>query len=508
MLSLAVEDVKLAVKPAALHLLKKINRALTAEGTPAYIVGGFVRDSLLGRDNADIDIAVGADALETARKIAAALGGKYVPLDTENGVGRVVVPGEMYHLDFTTLRGDIEDDLARRDFTVNAIALPLESSCGGAVDAACLVDPFSGREDLRRRILRVVNPSVFAADAVRLLRAVRIAAELGLCIESLTETRIRLRHRLITTVPAERVREELLRLLALPGAGQRLFYLDELGLLTALVPELEPARGVTQPSLHVWDVFTHSIRTVAALEFLLRESTWDYAGRETLAPVPWSARLEEHFAAEIGGGSTRKALLKLAALLHDIAKPGTKTTGADGRTRFLGHPQEGADAAAAVMARLRFSNREIQYVELLVKYHLRPTQMSQEGLPSRRALYRFFRDTAGAGIDLLFLSMADHLAARGATLDPRQWQGHTALTGHALDYHFAEAASAPPPPLVDGHDIMQAFGLGPGPRLGELLEAVREARAAGEITGRTEALDYIRRRLADDNTSGKNPDKE
>jgi poly(A) polymerase len=503
-----MEDVELAVKPGAFRLLDKINRLLAAEGIPAYIVGGFVRDLLLGRDNADIDIAVKANALETARKAAAALDGKYVPLDAENGVGRVVIPGETRYLDITAFHSDIEDDLARRDFTVNAIALPLDDNFKATVDTSSLIDPFCGREDLRSRILRVVNPGVFAADAVRLLRAVRIAAELGLCIEHLTETRIRQCSRLIATAAGERVREELLRLLALPGAGPRLTYLDKLGLLTALVPELEQARGVSQPTLHVWDVFTHSIQTVSAAEFLLREWTWDYAKEDTLTAVPWSEKLKEHFDSEISSGSTRKILLKLAALLHDIAKPETKTTDADGRTRFLGHPLEGAAAAAAIMTRLRFSNREIQHVELLIKYHLRPTQMSQEGLPTRRAVYRYFRDTGETGIDLLFLSLADHLAARGDTFDFQRWQEHTGLTDFVLAGRFEEGSSAKATGLVDGNDLMKTFRLSPGPKIGELLESVREARAAGEVNNKREAIRYVKRLLAQDGKPGTKLDKE
>jgi poly(A) polymerase len=501
---LAMEDVKLAVEPGALRLLNKINRLLAAESIPAYIVGGFVRDLLLERATADIDIAVGADALETAHKVAGILGGKSIPLDTENGVSRLVIPGETCHIDFTTVHGDIDDDLARRDFTVDAMAFPLDDHFGPAVGTESLIDPFHGREDLRHRILRVVNPSVFATDAVRLLRAVRIAAELGLCIERLTEIRLRQCSRLITTVAAERVREELLRLLALPGAGPRLAYLDELGMLTLLFPELEKARGVSQPLLHVWDVFDHSIQTVAAIEYLLREGTWEFAGEDSLAAVPWSDRLQNHFDTEISSGSTRKIMIKLAALLHDIAKPGTKTIEADGRIRFLGHPQEGAATAAAILERLRFSKREIEYIELLIKHHLRPTQMSRDGFPTRRAVYRYFRDTGETGIDILFFSLADHLAARGATLDSKQWQEHTRMTGDVLERYFEEEHNVKQAGLIDGRDIMNSFRLQPGPRIGELLEAVREARAAGEITDKQEALRYVRLLLADDNTAGIN----
>ncbi len=486
-----MENLRLVVKPEASRLLTKISRILSEEGIPAYLVGGFVRDMLLERDTADIDIAVAADALSIAPVVAAVLNGKYIPLDEENGVARVVLPDSRWQIDFTTLKGDIEQDLAHRDFTIDAMAIELDKDFKAVLNPEKLKDPFNGREDLNRGVVRVVSETVFEADAARLLRAVRIAAELGFSIDSQTERLIHRNSQLITDIAGERVREELLRLLAMPGAGQRLAYLDELGLLTALIPELNPARGVDQPKVHVWDVFDHSIQSVATVEFVLREGTLEYAGEEILTPVPWSPDLSRHFDESVSSGSTRRSLLKLAALLHDIAKPQTKTMD-DGRARFLGHQQEGAATAAAIMERLRFSNREIKLVELLVKYHMRPTQMSHEGIPTRRAIYRYFRDTGEAGIDLLFLCLADHLATRGPSLDLRQWQEHTQMTGYVLDRRFEEESLSKPPRLIDGHDVMKAFGLSPGPGVGELLEALREAQAAGEVTNRKQALDYIK----------------
>jgi poly(A) polymerase len=488
------------VKPAASRLLARISRHLAEERITAYLVGGFVRDTLLGRDTDDIDITVNADALATASRLAVALGGKYVTLDEENGVARVVLPEKKWHIDFTALQGDIGQDLARRDFTIDAMALELNKNTAAALDTGNLIDPFNGRDDLRRGTIRAVSPTVFVADAVRLLRAVRLAAELGFNIDSDTETLIRRHHDLIANVPGERVREELLRLLALPGAGLRLTYLDKLGLLTTLIPELAPARGVDQPRMHIWDVFEHSIQTVGAVEFLLRESPLKYASRDVLDIVPWSTRLQGHFNEEISHSSTRRSLLKLAALLHDIAKPVTKTI-VSGRARFLGHPQEGAAATATIMERLRFSHREIQLVALLVKYHLRPTQMTNEGIPTPRAIYRFFRDTGGEGIDLLFLSLADHLAARGPALDQRQWHEHVRITDYILKSHLEEPGLSKPPKLLDGHDIMKIYGLAPGPRIGTLLEAIKEAQAAGEVKDREEALSYIARWLEGDSNS-------
>jgi poly(A) polymerase len=499
-----MEDIILVVKPDASRLLTRINHYLGKEGVKSYLVGGFIRDTLLGRDTNDIDIAVDAEALTTASDAAATLGGKYVPLDEENGVGRVVLPRMKWQIDFTTLQGDIKQDLSRRDFTIDAMALELDKP----FSIANLLDPFHGRDDLRRGIIRAIDYKVFKTDPARLLRAVRLSAELGFTIESETESFIHRDHELIINIPGERVREELLRLLATAGAGPRLAYLDELGLLTALIPELSPARGVNQPRMHIWDVFEHSLQTVAAVEFLLREKSWEYAGQDILDAVPWSARLREHFSEEISHSSTRRSLLKLAALLHDIAKPRTKVMTEDGRARFLGHPQEGADDAATIMERLRFTNREIQLVGLLVKYHLRPTQMSQEGIPTRRAIYRYFRDTGESGIDILFLSLADHLAARGSDLDLEQWQEHTQMTDYVINRHFEEESLTHPPKLLDGHDIMRAFGLEPGRHIGELLEALREAQATGEIADRQEAIKYVTRLLAGTGKSEKNRLKE
>jgi poly(A) polymerase len=489
--ALTMENSKLYIEPDTSRLLNQISRFLADKNIPAFIAGGFVRDMLLGRAMEDIDIAIDADALAIAREIATDLGATYVELDDLNRIGRVVLPGNKWQVDFTTLQGDIEQDLARRDFTIDAMAIELKKGLNG-ISISDIIDPFNGRADINHRIIRAVNDGVFADDPARLMRAARLAAELGFNIEDETERLIRENSNYIGKVAGERTREELLRLLALPGAGQRLFYLDRLGLLTALFPELELARGVEQPKIHVWHVFEHSIQTVSAVEFVLRESAWEFAGNEVLAMVPWSERLKNHFDRVISSRSKGRTILKLAALFHDIAKPQTRTMD-EGRARFLGHPEQGAAITADIMTRLRFSNREIQLAALLVKYHLRPTQMSNEGLPTPRAVYRYFRDTGEAGIDLLYLCLADHLATRAGTLDLAGWQEHTKITEYILARHFAEESQTTVPKIIDGNDVMESLGLRPGPEVGELLEALREARATGEIATRAQALKYLKR---------------
>ena len=488
--------VKLAIDPQALSLLAAVNDLLSREGVKSYLVGGFVRDALLGRGTADIDIAVAQDGVETAQKLADALGGRFVLLDRVNRVGRVVIvdkeaPGGRWELDFSTFQGSIEDDLARRDFTIDAIAV----DPGELKKTVHLIDPFQGRADLKRGVIRAVSETALPSDAVRLLRAVRLAAELGFSLDKHTEAQVRESCHLISGVAGERVREELLRLLAVPRSRQFLPYLDELGLIAAIIPELVGAKGVKQPKEHFRDVFDHSLETVVAVDFVLRQGAWEYASDEVLAATPWSELLAGHFSREVSHGSTRRVLLKLAALLHDVAKPQTKAVAEDGRVRFLGHGKLGAAVAAGILERLRFSSKEIKLVEVMVREHLRPGQMSQEGLPTRRAIYRYFRDTEEAGIDILFLSLADHLATRGPKLDLGGWREHARVVEYVLEQHLEQERVTTPPKLVSGHDIINTFGLNPGPKIGKLLEAVREAQASGEIASREEALAYIREHL-------------
>jgi poly(A) polymerase len=497
------EALKLIIEPSASSLLTAISNLLAEQNIRAYLVGGFVRDLLLERETADIDIALDADAVEIAPKLADALGGRFVLLDEENRVCRVVLDreapsGGRWQLDFSTFQGGIEVDLGRRDFTIDAIAIDLE---GLAKDDATLIDPFAGSADLKKGVVRAVSEKAFRSDAARLLRAVRLAAELGFSLDSQTEVLIQRNCQLIANVAGERLREELLRILAVPKAESLLPYLDELGLLTAIFPEMAKTKGVEQPREHFWDVFDHSIQTVIAVDFLLHQGSWKYASDEVLAVAPWSEALSQHFAQEVSSGSTRRSLLKLAALLHDVAKPETKAVGEDGRTHFLGHAKLGAAAAVAILERLRFSRQEIKLVEAMVIYHLRPGQMSQGELPTQRAIYRYFRDTAGGGIDILFLSLADHLATRGPNLNLAGWQQHTQMVEYVLAQHLEQQKLVVPPKLVSGHDLINIFGLSPGPRIGEALEAVREAQASGEVTTREEAIAYIRERLATGKTA-------
>ena len=482
------------IETKAQSLLSQLSSVLPSQHVRGYLVGGFVRDILLGRDTADIDIAVNAEVLDIAPRIAELLHGKFVLLDEVNKIGRVILPD--WVIDIASFTGKIEDDLKRRDFTIDAMAVDLRQIAKNSQNAA-LIDPFNGQSDLDLGIIKLVSETVFQDDPARLLRAVHLASELDFVIDRKTETEISRSAPLITRVPGERVREELLRLLELSHGGQVFDDMDKLGLLTALIPELSALKGVTQPQEHHWDVFKHSIKTVSAVDFVLHQGVWDYQKKDVLSIVPWSSAIAEYFDQEVSSGSTRRSMMKLAALLHDICKPQTKALDANGRMRFLGHPEDGATLAENILERLRFSSKEIKLVTSMVKNHMRPTQMSQDALPTARAIYRYFRDVGDTGIDTLYLSLADHLATRGPDLILPNWEGHVRIVEHVLKEHFQQKKAAPSR-LIDGNDLINVFGMKPGAAMGKLLEEIREAQASGELTTREEALAYVKSYLSEE----------
>ncbi|MEK7216763.1 MAG: HD domain-containing protein, partial [Chloroflexota bacterium] len=264
-------------------------------------------------------------------------------------------------------------------------------------------------------------------------------------------------------------------------------------------PELAAGKGVAQPKEHYWDVLTHQFETVAAAEALTADSMPMDNAREYLRfPAthrPSHDAVRGYFRGRLGGLS-RAGVLKLAALLHDAGKPATKSVQPDGRTRFFGHSELGAQMVEAALTRLRFSGREVRAVSAMVLHHLRPTQISGDRLPTARSIYRFFRDLDEIAIDTLVLSLADHAAARGPALDADDWISHVAMTDFVLEQRFAEAARAGPRRIVTGDDLIESFGLHPGPVVGALLREIDEARAEGTVETREQALALAERTLA------------
>jgi poly(A) polymerase len=451
-----------------------------ARGT--WLVGGALRDLLAGGGAADLDVAVAGGALELGRRLAEALDARFVVLDAARGVGRLVGLAGEGSLDLVDLRAPgIEDDLRRRDFTVNALAVPVSE----LLDAgrAVVLDPTGGLEDLRARLVRPCGPAVVAEDPLRALRGVRLAMRAGWRLHPSAEEAIAEAAPLVAGVAPERIRAELIGILAEPTAGAGLRMLDRLGVLAALLPESAAMRATSQSPPHRFDVWEHSLRAVEAADALLGSLA---------ALAPWEAELRAHLSEELGDGVTRREILKLAALLHDVAKPETRTEEA-GRVRFIGHDTAGAARAAAIAGRLRLSGRATRALERLVAEHLRPMHLAQAGGITRRARFRFFRALGEEARDLLLLTLADAAAVTGGS-PLAVWVGAGGSVVQSLMAGVeAEAASAAEPPLVGGEDVMAAFSLAPGPAVGRLLARAREAQALGLVATREEALAYLRR---------------
>ncbi|MBI4757791.1 MAG: CCA tRNA nucleotidyltransferase, partial [Chloroflexi bacterium] len=328
---------------SAFSIITELDRFLGHRAEDVFLVGGWVRDVLLGRPNNDLDFSVIGDHLELARAIADHFGGAFVLLGTGNALARAILHDKAArrrpptYLDFQPLRGDdLQADLAQRDFTINALALPLARVKPGRKWLQEIIDPLGGRRDLEHRVVRVASPEAFSQDPVRLIRAVRLAHQLGFQIEPTTQALLASGLDLLAGASPERIRDEFWHILSLFGAPAALRRLDELGLLTAIIPELAALKGVTQPPEHHWDVFGHSVETVAGIEKLIGVFA-GYRSRLVHWPRPLFQPLKEHFNEAISADHHRLTLLKLAALLHDIAKPETKSSEPDGRIRFLRH---------------------------------------------------------------------------------------------------------------------------------------------------------------------------
>lgn len=477
--------------PAAWRdVLRAAEQRAAAAGARVWVVGGTVRDALLGRETRDLDLAVDAPALEWARGLAESLAGHVVELDGERSVARIILDGR--YVDVAQLRGTIEEDLARRDLTVDALAA---STGGGAV-----VDVTGGLADLAERRVRMTSARALDDDPLRMLRAVRITCELGFTLDAGTAGAIQRRAESVARVSAERVRDELAQMFGLGSAYAAVRMLDELQLLDRVLPELSAGRGVEQPDeWHVYDVFEHNLRTVEALDDLLAEDREGPRDRgwirgEVRASFAWRwAELRAYFSEEITEGRTRGALTKLAALLHDVGKPATRSADATGRIRFFGHADEGGAIAARIMRRLRFSTQEARFVRLLVAEHLRPVQLAPRGqVPTRRALYRFYRALGVAMPAVLFVSLADAAASQGARLTRDGWAVQVRYMNGLLVRSQEEEGIVSAPRLLTGRDIMRDLGIEEGPQIGRLLEALREAQAAGGITDTDGALGFVR----------------
>lgn len=462
--------------------LPKVLGVLTEGGVAAWAVGGGVRDALLGRPVTDVDVAVAGNAAAAAARLAAAAGGaQRFRLSPAFGSWRVQGGDLEVTVDITPLQGaTLEEDLSRRDLTVNAIAVPLG---GGAP-----VDPHGGRADLAARRLRLVSPGALAADPVRLLRLVRFAGQLGFDITQEAAAQARTDAHRLWDAPGERLRDELIRILELDGAWRAIRALDDVGVLGVLVPELEASRGLEQSPYHSKDVLGHTLEVVRYADEITRDPAIAFPGS--------AAGVAEMLAEPLADGLSAGRALLVPALLHDMAKPATRGELPDGRVTFMGHDRLGAEMADALCRRLRTSARLREYTCSLVRWHL-PLGFAVRQAPlSLRQIHRYLTATGPWAGEVIVLTVADRLATDGPRTTQTQIDRHLALAREIMRVHLARRAAGPVRPPLAGDALARALGREPGPWLGDLMEALQEEVVAGAVRDETTAIAFGRRWVA------------
>mgnify|MGYP001446402379 CR=1 FL=1 len=490
--------------PQDSQLFSKIS---AAAGQPVYLVGGAVRDAMLGRPSNDLDFVLSKDARVVGKKVANLLGGGFYMLDEARETARVIidVDGRKQYLDFATFRGaDLEADLRDRDFTLNAMALD--------VDTNRLIDPTGGAADLRLRQLRPASARSLVSDPVRVMRAIRLSLALNLHILPETAEAMRAAVALLARVSPERKRDELFRMLDGSRVDTALRLLDRFGILPDVLPELEALKGVRQSAPHVYDVWEHTLAVLHHLEALFAvlvarsvptdtdRSANIHASTVLLFLRQHREKFREHYDTSVNPNRTPRALVFLAALYHDISKPQARTVEDSGRVRFFEHEHFGASVMQERARALALSSAEVQRAVAIVKHHMRVHHLAAGPLPpTRRAVYRFFKATGAAGPDVALLSLADVMATYGVTLPQQVLENELTAVRTLLDGLWeAPQEVVRPPRLLSGQDLQEQFQLSPGREIGDLLEDLQEAQAMGDVSSRDDALRFIEQRLKQD----------
>lgn len=461
-----------------------------------WIVGGALRDELLGRPVRDIDIAVAGDPEPVARAVADSVGGPVFRLSEAFGAWRVIDRKRGRVFDVSPLQADtIEADLARRDFTVNAMARAVGAPeaaarvlTAGALPAGALIDPLGGRADLEARVLRVLGREAYEQDPLRPLRLARFAAELGFEPDPETARLTAEAAPRVADAAGERVFAELRRLVIADGALAGLGLADRLSLLRAVLPEVADLHDVEQSHYHHLDVYDHTLEVLA--------KQIELEGRlHAVFGAQLSVRLRRILAEPLADELTRAQALRLGALLHDIGKPATRDTRPDGRVTFMGHDRLGERMVRSVCRRLRTSDRLAGFLEGLTRHHLVLGFLVHERPLDRRQVYRYLARTSPVEVEVTLLSCADRVATRGRRAEEAT-EAHLDLARELMRAALDWRDHGPPSVPIRGDELARELGIQPGPELGRLLAELTEAVYAGEVTTRDEAVAAGRRLIA------------
>ena len=473
------------------QIVQALVELIQERASSCYIAGGTIRDWLIGVQSKDLDVTVSRDSFEWAAALAEKLGGTFVPMDEDEDVARVV--WQEVCIDFSSFREGaqtIEEDLLKRDFTINSLAVPFPSqflSSWDSVESPEILDPAEGQVDLQNKVIRSTSAAVFISDPLRLLRAFRFMATFGFAIEPITEKQIREYSHLLYLVSEERIAYELDAIMAADDSIKTIEAMHENDVLQELVPELYRGVGVEQPSSHHLDVFEHGIAALKHMENVQKDPDTYFPG--------YGQALHEYL-----HSGRKKILLKWAALFHDLGKPKTHMIREDkgGRITFYNHDKEGARIFDIISGRLKWGKDDRNYVSQFISVHMWPFHLNNARKKTGLTPKAYLRLIKAVGEDfhgLFILAMADSLAGRGTGKPPGMEEDMASL------YHEVEAAYCQTikpvlaKRLLTGNDLMEMFGLEPGPEFREIFDNLENGQVEGKVQDREQAFEWVKNYL-------------
>jgi len=461
------------------EVLKPVADFARSRKVKLYLVGGALRDLFLKRrkDNPDFDFCLKARALSFGRKLAGHLKAAFVLLDEEHGACRLVkkTDDRVYTFDFTNFRGPtLENDLLHRDFTINSLAIDLKDVFSDKDISTAIIDRYSGRDDLKRKIIRVTHKNSFMEDPLRIMRAFSFSCMLGFSVDKETLRLAKKDKKKISAVSSERLRDELFKIFESAKGYTALVTLDKLKILEIIFPEIKPMRNIGQGPYHHLDVWQHTLETLNQFELLLPQARK-------------KARIKQYLDEELSGLRRRMSLLKFACILHDIGKPAALRREKK-KIIFHGHERVGLGLVRQICRRLKLSNEESRSLERIVLCHLRPGYLADSDHPTPRAVFRYFRDTGTDALSVLLLSLSDQRATKGPLTTALSRRRHEKIVKILIRRLFKKEKEKKKPRLLNGHDIMARFKLPASELIGKVLSELEEARAIGKIKSKGDAF--------------------
>lgn len=440
----------------------------------AFIVGGFIRDLIMGINSPDIDLIIcDNDVKNFSMELAKKINAHFIELDNENFIYRIVLDDKINYIDITKpIENDFEKDILRRDLTINAIAYDINNEK--------IIDLTNGIKDIQNGIIKGISNKNFLDDPLRFLRIFRFAAKTGFSISSDLIELTKKFHHLINKCAKERINNELMKMFEGKYIDTALLKMEETGLLTEIFPIYNEVKKIPPNTHHHLDLIHHLIETTKQIQMLYETS---------------SEEVKKHLETIAYGGIKQIAYLKLSGFLHDIGKPYCWTIDKEtNRHRFINHDEIGADLCVPILRDLKFSKKQIDYIKTLIKYHIYPSSMMCAKDVNEKAYYRFYRKMKDKVIDVIILAMADRLSAKGEQVTKEMIENNINLLTFLLNnYIKIKETLKPLPKLIDGNEIMEILSIKQSPILGKIINSLKEAQISGEIKTKEEAVFFVKK---------------